>query len=195
MYGIYDGGKIVAKFVTPLTIKSNEPVFASDTLSLKRHVAKRGIQRWELEAQLEPLSYNAQDLFVNIVTKGYYEPMTIITPQNYGVITSRTSTSTPTGVGAAGASVISVSGNSGKIPKGTFIKFNSYTKVYMTTSDLTGNGTVGVYPKLRSAINSTFQHRDDVIMTCYYDIDTVSGMRYQDGILMDLGTFKLVEAL
>jgi hypothetical protein len=38
-------------------------------------------------------------------------------------------------------------------------------------------------------------HRDDVQMSCLFDTDTLTGMSYTDGILMDLGTVKLVEKL
>jgi hypothetical protein len=196
MYGIYVGGAVIAKFVTPMTVRSNRPVFASDTLSLSRQVSRSAAQRWEIETKLEPLSFNAQDLFVNLVTQGYSEAVTIITPQNYGAVQARTSTSAPLGTGSAGATIISVSGNTGLIPKGTFIKFTGQDKVYMTTADRDGNGTVGIYPALLATVTGTvFQHRDDVLMTCLYDLDTISGMVYTDGILMDVGTVKMVEWL
>jgi hypothetical protein len=195
MYGIYESGKVIAKFVAPVTVKSNVPVFASDTLSLKRRVSRRTAQRWEIETRIEPLSFTAEDLFANLVTKGHSEAISIVMPQNYGVIKKRTSTSTPTATGAAGSSVISITGNTGFIPRGNFIKFNGITKIYMLTDAINGNGSVGIFPQLRTNVNAVFAHRDDVIMPCYYDLDTIIGMTYSDGILMDIGTVKLVEAL
>jgi len=195
-YGIYENGVVIAQFVVPMTLKSNSPVFVSDTLSLKRAVSRRPAQRWELETRLEPLSGGAQDLFVNLITHGYSEAVTIIVPQNIGVIKGRTSTSTPLATGAAGASSLAVTGNAGRIVKGTFIRFSNHSKVYMTTTDLTGIGNVGIYPTLRTAVsNTSFTHRDDVIMNCLYDTDTVMGMVFDDGILMDLGSIKLIERL
>ena len=199
MYGIYDGSSVIARFVVPMTVRSNHPVFASDTLSLNRQISRRSAQRWEIETQLEPLSISAQDLFVDIVTKGYSGAVQVITPQNYGAVRARTASGSgsATVAGTMGQSMVALSGVSGFIPKGTFIKFSNSSKVYMTTSDRTGPGSVGIYPNLiaNSSGADTVRFLDDVIMTCSYDLDTVTGMTYQDGILMDVGTIKLIERL
>ena len=123
MYGIYENGEVIAQFTAPLTVRSNQPVFVSDTLSLKRFISRRSAQRWEIDAGLEPLMNDAQDLMVNLVTKGYSEAVTIIVPQNYGVVKARTAIGTATASGTIGSGQVSVSGLSGLIPKGTFIKF------------------------------------------------------------------------
>jgi hypothetical protein len=196
MYGIYESGSIIARFVAPMSVRSNKPVFASDTLSLKRKISERTAQRWEIETRLEPLSSNAGDLFVELITKGHSTPTTIIVPQNYGAKLRLTSSSSPTATGALGSNVISISNNTGLIPKGTFIKFNNIPKVYLLISDITGNGNATVYPELRAAVSDTaFVYRDDVIMMCHYDLDTIIGMTYSDGILMDVGTIKMVESV
>jgi hypothetical protein len=196
MYGIWNGTEVIARFVAPLTVKSNHPIFMADTLSLHRKVSRRSAQRWEIETNLEPLTGTANDLMVNFVTSGYSEAMEIVMPQNMGVIKRRTSTSTCTASGAEGASSVSVSGHNGLIPKGTFIRFNNHLKVYMTTTDVdVGDGTMGIYPPLLQSVSNSFYYRDSVIMTGYYDIDTVIGMVFTDGILMDNGTIKIIEKL
>ena len=87
MFGIYEAGiGVIAKFTAPLTVKSNHPVFASDTLSLKRQVVRRPAQRWEISTNIEPLSFGAQDLLVNLVSKGESEAITVLMPQNYGAM-------------------------------------------------------------------------------------------------------------
>lgn len=195
-YGIYDNGEVIAKFVAPLTVKSNQPIFVSDTLSLKRFSSKRAAQRWEIESNVEPLSTDAQDLFVNLVTKGNTETVNIIMPQNYGVIKSRNASSgTPLGNGSINSSTVNVTSHtSGIMPKGTFIKFANHSKIYMTTSSLNGDGTVNIFPQLRVAVvNQNIFCLDNVIGNFLYDTDTIQGMVYTDGILMDLGTIKLVE--
>jgi hypothetical protein len=195
MYGIYEGGKVIAKFVAPVSVRSNQPVFASDTLSLKRYVSKRPAQRWEIETRLEPLSHSAEDLFVDLISKGYSSPTTVTTPQNYGASRKLTGSNSPTATGAVGASLISVT-NTGFIPKGTYIRFSNHSKVYLTLANRDNSGTVSIFPALRAAVsNTTFLCKDDVIMTCFYDLDTIIGMSYVDGILMDLGTIKLVESV
>jgi hypothetical protein len=196
VYGISEGGVLIGRFAAPLTVRSNQPVFASDTLSLKRQAKKREAQRWEIQANIEPLNQDANALFVHLVTKGITEAITVIMPQNVGVLSKRTSVSTPTATGSVGATSVNVASNTNLIPRGTFIKFANHSKVYMTTSDRNGNGSMGIFPSLRVAVSTTiFTHRDDVQMTCLCDMDTITGMIYTDGILMDMGSIKLIERL
>jgi hypothetical protein len=198
MYGIYEGGQVIARFVVPMAVRSNHPVFGSDTFSLTRQVARRTAQRWEIETRVEPLSHSAQDLFVNLVTKGYSYATQVLVPQNYGAVRARVlSTTSVTATGTANIAVIAVANNDGTIPKGTFIKFTGHDKVYMTTTNLTGNGALGIYPALRTDIapGTLFQWTDNVIMQCLFDFDMILGMQYSDGILMDIGTIRLIERL
>jgi hypothetical protein len=198
MYGIYENGAVIAKFTAPLTVKSNVPISVSDTLSLKRQVIKRGgAQRWEIETNLEPLSDNSQNLFVNLVSKGFSETVTILMPQNYGAKRKRTALSdNPNATGTVNSSQISVLNLTGLLPKGTFIKFENHSKIYLTTSDLINEGVLNIFPVLRTNINNAiFTYKDDVIMNCLYDTNVVSGMLYSDGILMDVGTVNLIEKL
>lgn len=195
MYGIYEDGAVIAKFVVPMAIRSNNPISFSDTLSLKRFVNKRSAQRWEIETAIEPLSYTANDLMVSFLTKGYSETIRITTPQNIGVISKRVISSC-TATSSVGSSSVMVSNHSGFMPKGTFIKFDNHSKVYMTTSDLNGNGSVSIYPALLTGVsNAIVSNGDSVIMSCLVDTDTMLGMSFSDGILMDNGTIKLIERL
>jgi hypothetical protein len=199
MYGIYDlTDGLLAAFVAPLTVKSNQPIFSADTLSLHRKVSRRTAQRWEIETNLMPLTLTANDLFVNFVVNGHSEPMYVLIPQNMGVIKRRTSTAIVSATGAVGASVVGISGHNGLVPKGTFIKFANHDKVYMTTTDAVAlDSTVGIYPTLRTTLTGgqTMSYLDDVIMKGLYDIDVISGMVFTDGILMDNGTIKIIEKL
>lgn len=196
MYGIQVDGIVCAQFVAPLTVKSVQPVFSSDTMSLKRRISKRAVQRWEIQANLMPLSFGGHTLMVDLVTKGKDTEVTAVMPQNYGVIKARTNSATPSATGTAGATSITVIGVSGIIPRGTFIRFANHSKVYMTTNDRSGNGIINIFPELRATLTGQLMHcNDDVILSCYYDLEQVSGMVYTDGILMDLGQITLVEKL
>jgi hypothetical protein len=195
MFGIYENGALVAKIVVPLTIRSNHPTTVSDTLSLKRFVSRRSAQRWEIETNVEPLSTSAQDLMVSLVTKGYSETVQVLIPQNYGVIKARRVESC-LATATVNSNQITISSHSGYMPKGTFIRFENHSKVYMTTTDLNSNGSVGIYPNLKvELINTLVNNGNNVFMNCLYDTDTVRGMIYSDGILMDNGTIKLIEQL
>lgn len=196
LYGICnDQDEVIARFTTPLTIRSNQPVFVSDTLSLKRQVNIQSAQRWEIETGLEPLNTTANELFVNLVTKGFNHSVRVFFPQNFSVFNKTTSTSTlHRATGTINASQITVSENLGLIPAGTFIKFNNHSKIYMTTTDLNGSGTVGLFPTLRVAVSNELFTRQ-MVTNFLYDTDVVSGMVYSDGVLMDTGTVRLIERL
>lgn len=196
MYGIYENGAVIARFVVPMYMRSNKPIFSSDALSLKRNVTARSTQRWELETRLEPLTVGANDLQALLVTADHHTPIQIIVPQNPGVIATRTSVSTPTGTGALGAASVTISANVGIIPRGSFIKFANHSKIYMTRNELDGNGALNIYPNLHMAITDEIvSHQDDVLMSCFVDLDTMIGMGFEDGILMDNGVVKLIEDL
>jgi hypothetical protein len=210
MYGIYNTSTstVIAQFVSPLTLRSNQPIFVSDTLSLKRNTYRRAAQRWEIETRLFPLTASAQDLMVDFITKGSSSTLTILTPQNVGSVMAKTATGTVTVFAATAANLTSVTisanavNNAKVIPKGTFIKFSNHSKVYMTTSDATLSGTLNtvtlnIYPALRTALaaGNTVTYQEDVQMLVKYDTDSVKGMVFEDGILMDNGTIKLIEAV
>jgi len=197
MYGIYDGTRVIAKFVAPLSIISNVPVAITQSASLKIHAQRYSTQRWEISANLEPLSFGAEYLMALLVANGHFNPIDVVVPQNYGVINRRTSVSISTAAtGSIGESDVDVVGNSGLIPLGTFIKFGNHNKVYMVTNDRVGDGPMGIYPTLRTAVTGiSFKHRDDVIAKFMMDSDTAIGMSYTDGVLMDIGTIKLLEDL
>lgn len=195
-YGIYDNGTLIARFAAPMTVKPNQPIFSSDTLSLKRTNSRRAAQRWEIETNLEPLTMGANDLFALMVECGNTETVTVSVPQNYGVILKRTSTSTPAASGLKGATQVAVTDNDGIIPRGTFVRFPTHSKIYMVrNADRVGNGTMNIYPALRADVSGVFKYRDDVMMPCLFDLDTITGMVYTDGILMDNGKVKLIEEL
>lgn len=196
MYGILENGKLIATFAAPMTVRNNRPVFASDSLTLKRSINVRPAQRWEIQSNLVPLSTDANELFVKITTSDYYTTIDVRMPQNTGSIASRVTDSQPSyASGSLNGTAISVSTN-GTIPAGTFIKFGNHSKIYLTKTKREGSGTVSIYPPLRQpVVNQILYWQDDVIMPCLLDLDTTLGMVYTDGILMDLGVVKLVEAL
>jgi len=202
-YGIWNGSKIIARFCAPMKVVSNVPVFLADSMTLKRSVVKRTTQRWEIETALEPLVTGAEDLFLDIATKGHHTSSLVTVPQLISVrarCTAKTANDyVIKAVGTLNSSTITLSLNvtNGLLPKGTFFKFAGIDKVYVTTADRTGNGTVSIFPPLREAVSQALQifYREDVVMPVYYDTDTMTGMAFTDGILMDLGVVKLVEKL
>jgi len=209
-YGIYDTitSKVIAEFVSPLSVRSNQPIFLTDAMSLKRSVFKRSAQRWEIETKLFPLTTSANDLFTNFITKNLYTSFTILMPQNLGSVANTTLATANVGVYntvAAGSTQVQLTynaSNNGKtLSKGSFVKSSNHNKIYMVTDDVAFISTSAfsvliIYPALRTAVNNTVTlGYKDVQMTCRYDSDTTIGMVYEDGVLMDNGTVKLIEVL
>lgn len=198
MYGIVKDSNIIARFTAPVTVRSNQAVSSSDSLSLKRFALNRGGQRWEIVSGLEPLVGDANELMAHVVINGSYLPFDVSFPQNYGVVLKRKkATTTPTAFGLSGSTEL-VLGNfaDGTIPIGCFVKFTNHSKIYMVTETLSGNGSLKIFPALRADVsNLEMKYMDDVIAKMLYDTDVVKGMVYRDGILQDMGTITLIEQL
>lgn len=197
MYGVYDdAGSLIAKFVTPLTVKSNSPVFVNDSVSLKRSRRQLAAQRWEIEANLMPLNTTCNELFSFMIDKGVTGIVKVGMPQPYG---NKTVANRAQGVCSLASTAARYSDTiqvsvSGFIPRGTFIKIGNDSKIYATLSDRNGNGNIRVYPKLRAVYDSGATVYHDLVLGDFlFDLDVVVGMVFTDGVTMDLGKIKLVE--
>ena len=107
---------------------------------------------------------------------------------------------TQTNVGQLDSTVVIELGSLAQLFLGSFIRFENHKKIYMIKSfdDLTGNNvTVQIYPKLYEAVNSgtTVYLGNNVIAEMNYEVDSIVGMRFSDGIVSSPGTVRLVEAL
>jgi ribosomal protein S28E/S33 len=199
MAGIIENGVVTVRFVTPMSVVSNQPVFVADTLSLKRQVLSQGVQRWEISTNLEP-SNNSADFLLHSVTNGYDQVFDVQVPQVFKR-SGETSTATTVRVNslnAANSSTISCNVN-GTLLKGEFIKFTNHDKVYILLNNVTTSSTaqLQIYPSLRTQVpeNTLILTKKEVIMKCRYDTSTALGITYIDGILSDPGTVGFIEAL
>jgi hypothetical protein len=192
-FGIVENGQVIARFAAPITITSNQPVVISDTLSLKRQVSSKAAQRWEIEANLEPLSKNAGVLYSYLITKGYGGTVEASMPQPFDQKDLAGAQFTASSA-ALGASVITASGLTSSVPRGTFVRFADDPKVYMITSSSTNTCTV--YPPLVKNNTGKLLYINNFIVGQFYlDTSSIRGLSYIDGVLMDVGSIKLVEKL
>jgi hypothetical protein len=195
----FEGSPIVA----PLTIRSNEPVFVADTISLKQQRASQGAQRWELDFQIQTRDIE-EDYFVGIVT-GINTAKAITMPQLNSVDNKVTVTSNGVpSTTAAGVNTVIINFNqAGFLPKGSFIQFSNHNKIYMTTTNVTTTTAavaVPIYPSLRVAVNAAHlvYHPNSAVkpsLQYFRSLDTLQGLTYEDGVLVNPGTIKLIEAL
>jgi hypothetical protein len=196
----YQGNQILA----PLTIESNQPVFASDTVSLKHIRTAQNSQRWEISFNVLT-NDNAADTLINMLGE-LSVVSTMIMPQLKEVSDRSTATGTLSldTNAAAGDTTISLSaiGGVGLLPKGSFIKFSNHSKVYLLKTDVnldtTGPYNASIYPSLRVPVTSgTTQvlYGNSCLLSYYRDLSTMNGIKYSDGILVDVGQISLIEAL
>lgn len=200
MAGILENGKLITRFVAPMSIISNRPVFVADTLSLRRQTTSQGVQRWEIKTNVEP-SNSSADLLVHSVTNSFDNIIDIQMPQVYRVGNLGTTTTSIITVNSStvnkGSTQVVITGNNGIIRKGEFIQFANHDKVYMVTKDLQNNGTLNIFPNLITNIplGIVISYGNNVVLKARYDTDSIQGIVFTDGILSDPGTLTFVEAV
>ncbi len=201
VYGLLHGedDELAARLTAPLSLVSRVPVDAHDSLALRRSARAEAAQRWELETGLEPLSASGQAAFNEFVRRGLSDEYRVLLPQSVGVVLRRTHSPGKvllSGAGAAGSWTLALASNDGLMPRGTMFRLGNGTKVYTTLEDLSGPGSVRVFPQLRTDADATYLYRwDDVVMVCHADVDTVQGMHFADGILMSVDRIRFVESV
>ena len=94
----FDGAKILA----PFTVRSNEPMFDVDTVSLKKQRASQNVQRWELSFNILTTKETEVDSLVNTV-QNMDTTSTMVMPQLPSVANLSTITGSPTLQSVAGA--------------------------------------------------------------------------------------------
>lgn len=214
----FQGEQILA----PISIRSNHPVFSADTISLKRQQVQSASQRWEMEFNVavnDPVSFFTDTIIANQGSNTGRITMTmpqIYRGQRHQTENEHTATGTiNTGAASVGATSVSLNGTSADggrvIRRGTFIKFSNHDKIYLiiNSTDLTlnsaGDGTINIYPSLRTALltsdtlryrnNGTSSTTGDVQVTCWRDTTNINGITFSDGLLADPGVVRLVETV
>lgn len=197
MAGIISNGVLIKKFVAPISIISNQPVFVADSISLRRTTNSQNAQRWEIQTRVEPSTRDAE-MLLHTVINGKSNIITIQMPQILrSSPNTTTTTSTVLAQGAvAGSSAIIVSNNNGQIAKGEFIQFSNHSKVYLVTQNLNLNGVLNIFPALRQNIidGTVIAYGNAVNMQGYYGTETTLGIVFEDGIISDPGTVSIIEA-
>jgi hypothetical protein len=196
----YKGSKILA----PLQITTNEPVFATDSVSLKQLRASQGAQRWEMTFSVLT-NDNAADILLGAIDE-IATANTMVMPQLKEVDdrATQTASTAPVSVAAVGGDTsvsVSKASISGTLPRGGFVKFSNHDKVYIVKQDVnfsgTGSAVVEVYPPLNTALTISDQlvMGSSVNFTYFRSVDNISGITYQDGILAEAGAITLIEAV
>lgn len=191
--------EITVEFVAPISFVSNQPAFAGDSMSLRQTIVSMNTQRWELTANICPTNNSAASL-ISSVSSGHNRIIYVRVPQVVRVNEIQKSYSQikldlPA---IKGNSILIISGNSSKkIVEGEFINVGNDKKVYLVTKVSVDGVAITVFPSLRrdTGVGAEIFYASKTTMAARYSIDTILGMKYIDGVLMDQGANTFIEAL
>jgi len=190
----------------PLTIESNEPFFFSDTLNLSQARVSQAAQRWELSFNVMFKGEEGDYLASLLTARNNAEVMVMpqLNSSNRNTTANAVlSVDTPQGAEVTDISV-TTSEDGTIIPAGSFVQFTNHDKIYAVTSTLTlsssGSNILSIYPGLVAPIDVTVgvlhPGSDDKPMLAYYTtFETLKGVTYEDGILINPGLISIIEAL
>jgi penicillin-binding protein-related factor A (putative recombinase) len=193
----YQGNPILA----PLTFMSNRRSFQIETLSLKQSTFLTEAQRWELSFSVL-MNGNEGDAFL-AHTESFFASKTMVMPQLNGPKSemSFTGTLAVASLAAGGSSSVSVSSvGSGNLSAGYFIKFANHDKIYAVkqrTGFDSSTATLEVFPSLTKSVPATTQVQigDEAVLKYKLDTTGGQGITFNDGIISNLGTIKVIESL
>jgi len=138
-----------------INVESKQRNIYSETVSGRIQARQIGKQQWAFSAKYNPMTREEfAPVYAFLVSqKGRFGTFTIVPP----VISTTSGTATGTmtsGAESAGSTSISVSGFTGDIKAGDFVKFASHSKVYMVTADRSGAGDMSIEPALIEAVTN-----------------------------------------
>lgn len=139
-----------------INVTSLQPNLVSETRSGKRQVRAIGGHRWALAAAYAPMTraeFMPVYAFI-IAQKGQFETFQIVPPVVGSTAGTATGTVTTSASAAIGAASVSLTGLTGVLKAGDFIKFANHTKIYMLMADRSGNGAVAIQPPLVFGVGS-----------------------------------------
>jgi hypothetical protein len=147
-----------------IEIKSIDPSLVAISHSGKRQIRNRSAQRWMISGTYPKTDRDTFDpVWVYALSqKGQFSSFSYIPPiysNAKGDVSACSSA-----VEVAGSTAVTVT-MTGTLKAGDYVKFASHDKVYIVTSDLTGNGELNIYPALQAATTAAAVTYDSVPFT------------------------------
>jgi hypothetical protein len=173
---------------------SNDPTLFSVTVSGRMQSRKVGGQKWEFSATYPPLTraeFQPVSAYIDSL-RGRHTVFTVTPTEISSSIGTVSGTATCTAT-AAGLNTVPMTGITGTLKAGDFIKFSGHAKVYKLTADRAGDGDLSIVPPLIAAITTDTVTYADVPFTVRLKNDV---QQYSIGVDM-LHKFEVdfVEAL
>ena len=89
-----------------------------------------------------------------LAQNGQFETFQFVPPVVGSTSGTATGTVTTSGSASIGATSVTLTGLTGVLKAGDYIKFANHTKVYMLMADRSGNGSVAIQPPLIATVGS-----------------------------------------
>ena len=133
-----------------INFKSIHKSVSSESRSGRLQVRDIGYQRWSFTAKYKSLTRaEAQPIYAFIEKqRGMLETFTIVLPLISYASGDAAGTCKVNLAHTAGDTTINVDGLTGTLKAGDFVKFASYSKIYMVVADRAGNGLLTIEPPL-----------------------------------------------
>ena len=205
LFGILKGGdvdntgldsELSAVFSTPLTITSNQPVLAADTLSLRRKTMGQRAQRWEIITNICP-TVGSNEYLLHSVFHGHEKTFQVRMPQIPKTPYSNAALYLAADYVKGETNLSYYPETTGDLIAGEFICFSNTRKVYLVLSVDTVNQEFELFPPLVDDMqfDEAIYHGDMVTLYAKFETSTGLGMTFIDGLLMDPGTITILEDL
>ena len=140
-----------------INIESKHSNVKSETVSGRMQVRTLGGQRWSFTAKYNPMTrteFNPVYAFV-ISQQGMLGTFSITPPVVSSTSGDATGSMTVSSTGTVGANAVAITGITGTVKAGDFVKFAGHSKVYMVTADRAGAGLMSIEPSLVSSVASS----------------------------------------
>lgn len=135
-----------------INFRSNNFVTTSESINGKIKARSIGAQRWEFTASYDRLTKAEIGIISAYIISqgGSFGEFTVVPTEISSTRGTATGVVEADGAHTAGDKTIAVTGlgASETLLKGDLVKFADHNKVYMVTEDLTGDGTLTIYPAL-----------------------------------------------
>ena len=136
-------------------MKSNDPTLFSETVNGRMQSRKISGQKWEFSASYAPLTrteFQPVSAYIDSL-RGRHTVFTVI-PTAIGSASGSVSGTVTCSSTPAGSAVVPITGLTGTLKAGDFIKFSGHSKVYKLTADRAGNGNLAIVPPLIAAVGT-----------------------------------------
>lgn len=141
-----------------INMQSDSPTLFSEAISGRMQSRKIGGQKWVFTASYASMTRaEFQPVWAFCVAQQGKHGVFTIVPTGVSSTNGTGSGTVTCSSASLGATQVTVSGLTGSLKAGDFVKFAGHDKAYMLTADRSGNGAISIEPALVSAVSTSEQ--------------------------------------